>query len=120
VVPATGCSAAVPCWLALEWHGLETKTLALALEQALHLLLSGYAKDVLQLLVLLVDPNDGGHRRGIQECCGCSHILASPSKGGMQRTFMVVGGGDGPGPSSSFGEIDWGGPLRPLRDLALV
>jgi hypothetical protein len=33
---------------------------------------------------------------------------------------MVDGGGDGPGPSSGFGEVDGGGSLRPQCGLASV
>jgi hypothetical protein len=34
------------------------------------------------------------------------------------RPFVVDGGGDGPGPSSGFGEVDGGGFLGPQHGLA--
>jgi hypothetical protein len=46
--------------------------------------------------------------------------MAGSSKGWAWRTFMVDGSGGGSGLSSSFGEVNGGGSLRPQRSLALV
>jgi hypothetical protein len=54
------------------------------LDQALHLLLGGYAKDVLQLRVHPIHPVAGGHGQSVQDFRCHGHILASPSKGWTQ------------------------------------
>jgi hypothetical protein len=65
------------------------------LEQALCLLLSGRAKDALQLAVYPVHPVGGGRRQSVQECHHRGHVLDSPRKGRTRRPLMVDGGGDG-------------------------
>jgi hypothetical protein len=67
--------------------------------------LGGYTEDGLQLMVHLADPISGGRRQSIQERCGRSHILASPGKSRMWRTFVVDGSGDGSGLSSGLGSV---------------
>jgi hypothetical protein len=71
-------------------------------------------------MVDLVDPVGGGRGRSIQECCHRGHILASPGKSMMRRTFMDDGGSNGSIPSLGFCEVDGGGSLCPLRVLVSV
>jgi hypothetical protein len=64
-------------------------------------------------MVHLVDPVNGGHRQSVQERRDLSHVLAGPGKGWTWHPFEVDGGGNGPGPSSGFGEVDDGGSFHP-------
>jgi hypothetical protein len=98
----------------------QDRTLGPPLEQTLHLLLSDYAEDVLQLVVHLADPVGRGRGQSIQERSGHDQVLADPNKGWRRCTFMVDGGGSDSGLSSGLGEVDGGGSLRPQRGLASV
>jgi hypothetical protein len=48
------------------------------------------------------------------------HVLASHGEGGAWQDLAVDGGGDGPGSSPSFGEVDRCGSLLYERGLAMV
>jgi hypothetical protein len=109
-----------PLLAGLRMARAQDRTLGPPLEQTLHLLLSDYAEDVLQLVVHLADPVGRGRGQSIQERIGHDQVLADPNKGWRRCTFMVDGGGSDSGPSSGLGEVDGGGSLRPQRGLASV
>jgi hypothetical protein len=60
-ISTVGCSVAVLLSAGLIMAQTQDGNLSPPLEQALHLLLGGYAKDVLQLMVHLADTIGGGH-----------------------------------------------------------
>jgi hypothetical protein len=91
----------------------DDRILDLLLEQALRLLLGGYIEDVPQLMVHPVHPIGGGHMQSVEEHHCHGHVLDSPGKSWTRHPLMVDGHSDGPGTSSSLGEVNSCGQLHP-------